>query len=442
LSRPTIIVKHATIIPGEGKPVINDGGLVVEEGRIAAVGKSDEVQKAYPKNDIVINGSRSIVLPGLVSAHTHITGAFLRGLTEDRENHFYGFALPLEDYLTEDIAYKINVLGAVECAKYGVTTINDIYHFSDAMARGVSEVGLRGVIAHKIFDVKLRNLQNDDYSRDPEQGVAKLKENVKLIEDWHGKGDGRITCRIGTHATDTCSPELFKAAKQEAVKHGVGIHVHVAQSDREVAYIKRTYNKTSVEFLDSLGFLDQDVLTAHLVRATDSDLDIIKQRGTTVGHCPVIYGKVGMYPHLEKMFAKGIPVGLGVDWLSMDIWENMRQGIAINRILGHDMMMTAPVVFDLTTMGSARALHMDQKIGSLRPGKAADITIIDKHNAHMAPLSDPLANVIYYANGGDVRDVIIDGNVVVEDGIIKTANEDEVVEAAQQAAEQVWANIH
>ncbi len=444
MSRPTIVVKHATLMPSDPRPdsFISDGTVVVAEGRIVAVGKSDDVLKSYPQSDVVIDGSRSIVMPGLVSAHTHITGDFLRGLTEDIDNHFYGFALPLEDYLTDEIAYRIDVLGAIECARYGITCINDIYHYADAMARGVSEVGLRGVIAHKVFDVNLRNLEHDDYSRDEDQGYQKLKTNVKLIEDWHGKSEGKITCRIGTHATDTCSPELLKAAKTEAARLGVGMHIHVAQSDREAAYVRHAYGKTSVGFLDGLGFFDKDVLAAHLLLANEEDLEIIRQRGTAIGHCPVIYGKVGAYPNLGMMLAKGIPVGLGVDWLSMDIWENMRQAIAINRILSHgERTMNASTVFNMATMGSARALGMAQSIGSITPGKKADITIVDSHNAHMAPLRNPLQNAVYYANGGDVRTVIIDGRVVVEDGAMKTVDEDKAVDAAQQAAEQVWSNV-
>jgi 5-methylthioadenosine/S-adenosylhomocysteine deaminase len=437
-------------MPGEPTPgtFIRDGAVVITDGQITAVGKTEDILKSNPQNDVVIDGTHSIVIPGLVSGHTHITGAFLRGLTEDMDNHFYGFALPMEDFLTDDISHSINVLGAIECVKYGVTCINDIYHYSDSMARGVSEVGLRGVIAHKIFDVTLRNLQNDDYSRNEELGYQRLKTNIKLIDDWHGKGEGKITCRIGTHATDTCSTELLKTAKAEAVKRGVGIHIHVAQSEREVAHIKRTHGKTSVEYLDGLGFFDENVLAGHLLLANEQDLDIIRQRGTAVGHCPVIYGKVGAYPMLEMMLAKGIPVGLGVDWLSMDMWENMRQGIAINRILDHGRLldsgkvgMDASTVFGLATMGSARALRMDQSIGSIKPGKKADVTIIDRNNAHMTPLRNPLQNLVYYANGGDVRTVIIDGRIVVEDGVVKTVDEQGAVEAAQQAAEQVWANI-
>jgi 5-methylthioadenosine/S-adenosylhomocysteine deaminase len=445
LSSPTITIKHAIVMPSDPRPdsFIQDGAVVVADGKIAAVGKTEDVLRSHSQSDFVIDGSRSIVMPGLISAHTHITGDFLRGLTEDIDDHFYGFALPLEDYLTDEIAYRIDVLGAIECAKYGITCINDIYHYSDAMARGVSEVGLRGVIAHKIFDVNLRNLGHDDYTRDDNQGYQKLKTNIKLIEDWHGRFDGRITCRIGTHATDTCSPELLKTAREEALKRGVGIHIHVAQSDREAAYVRRAYGKTSVGFLDGLGFFDKDVLAAHLILANEEDLEIIRQRGTAIGHCPVIYGKVGAYPNLELMLSKGIPVGLGVDWLSMDIWENMRQLIAINRVLSSGKRtMGAGTAFHLATMGGARALGMDRDVGSITAGKKADLTMVDRRSAHMAPLRNPLQNTVYYANGGDVRTVIVDGRIVVEDGRMKSVDEESAIDAAQQAAEQVWSNIN
>lgn len=441
----SILVKHATIITLEANgripEIIEDGALLTESNKIVALGKTDEVSKQYKATDIVIDGSHKIVIPGIVDAHTHIAASFLRGLLEDIEDHFYGFALPLEDFLTESMTRKFSLLGAIEAAKFGITCINDIYHYANATASAVDKVGLRAVIAHKVFDAQLSKIGKGLYIRDPNKGKERLESNIRLVKEWKGKRDSTVTCRIGTHATDTCSPELLRAAKQEANRLGVGMHIHVAQSEREVSYIKSQYGKSSVEYLDSLGFLDENVIAAHLIFASGQDFRIMRERGASMAHCPSVYGKVCVFPRVDEMYSSGVSLGLGTDWLSMDIWDNLRQAIGIARILSGRLIVTARRALRLATIESARALQLDGTIGSLSVGKRADFAIVNVKKAHLMPWRNPIQNLVYYANGGDIETVVVNGRIIVKGGLMQTVDEDQAIRDAQESAEQLWSNL-
>lgn len=441
----SINIRHATIVPMDKvrlpPRIIKDGALVIEGNKIVALGKTDEIVKEHRQSDVTLDGSGTTVIPGFVNVHSHIAASCFRGLLEDIEDDFYGFALPLEDFLTESSLYYFSLLGAVEAAKFGVTCVNDVYHYSDATARAIEKVGIRGVVAHKILDVRLSKIKSGVYDREPDLGQRTLSDNVKLVRNWHGKANGRITCRIGTHAPDTCSPDLLREAKKISKELGVGIHIHVAQSQNETQLVRKQYNATSVGYLDSLGFLDSDVLAAHLIYASDADLDTLKERDVRIAHCPSIYGKVGCFPKIGKIYSSGIKVGLGTDWLSMDIWDNLRQAIGVSRILTGTKILSAHRALGLATLESARALNLDNDVGSLAVGKRADVVVVRTKKAHLMPWRNACQNLAYYANGGDVQTVIVDGNIVVQDGEIKTVDEEETIAKAQEAAEQLWSNL-
>jgi 5-methylthioadenosine/S-adenosylhomocysteine deaminase len=442
----SIFIKHAVVCTfdknhSETPNIIDDGAVVTSNQQIVSVGKTEDLAKDFRQTDTVIDASGKIVIPGLVSAHTHIAATFLRGLLEDIDNHFYGYALPLEEYLTQDAVFKFSLLGAVEALKYGITCINDIYHYSEATAKAVSQVGLRAVIAHKVFDANLSKIKDGSYERSLESGIKRLRTNEKLVKEWNGGSNQRISCRIGPHAPDTCSPELLRASRESAKRLGVGIHMHLSQSQKEVEYIRRNYNKSSVEYANDLGLLDSDTVAAHAIFASETDLEILKRKDVAIVQCPSIYGKVGVFPKFTRMLNDGIRLGLGTDWLSMDIWDNLRQAIGINRILSSSKSLSATKVLQLATVGSARVLKKDHEIGALFPSMKADIVLLNGKGSHMRPLRNPIQNLVYYANMNDIDTVIVDGQIVVEKGQIKTVNEEDIVADAQASAEQIWPKI-
>jgi 5-methylthioadenosine/S-adenosylhomocysteine deaminase len=263
-------------------------------------------------------------MPGIVNIHTHVCGTLFKALTEDVKGSFYSLAFPMEELLTPESTYVMSLLGCLETVKSGSTFINDIYHFMRSTAKAVDKIGLRAQLAQKIYEIDLGRIQFDEYVRVPGEGRRRLEENILLIEEFHNKGNGRITCRFGPHATDTCSLELVQEIAQLTEKYQVGVHTHVAQKTKEVDFLRRTYNLSPVQFLEASGIAGEKLVAAHCVFTDQNDIEILRRTGTTVAHCANMVMKRGNFPPIKQMYEAGIKIGLGTDWVNMDPWDNMR----------------------------------------------------------------------------------------------------------------------
>jgi 5-methylthioadenosine/S-adenosylhomocysteine deaminase len=437
----TRLVHGGVIVTNDARGRIIDGGAIyTEDDRIVKVGKSEDLLKQYPTAEFKDNAAGKVVIPGLVQAHTHVMGHLFKGFSEENEQIFYGKDLPMERFIEEPDAYWLSLIGAIEALKFGTVLINDIFHYSTQTARAVRNLGMRAVIEHKVFDVKaLANIQRMDYSRDYEAGEKRLKENERLIKEWNGGASGRITTWVGNHAPDTNSPELLKAGRKLADKYRVGIHIHVAQSKREVRYVERQYGKTSVEFLNDLGFLRKDVVCAHLVFATKSDIRILERTQAKMVHCPGVMGKFAAYPPIKEFLGSKVKMGMGSDWISLNPWVDMRTGIRIARVVTGDPGVLDPyMVFRLMTRGSAEVLRQGRDLGSLEAGKKADYVVIDRKRANLTPMRDVVPGLVYNMTGSEVEEVLVDGKPVVEKGKVTLVDEDEAVAKAQQVSEAIW----
>jgi 5-methylthioadenosine/S-adenosylhomocysteine deaminase len=442
----TTLIKDADIVLVDKdcagwSTVLHHGSLVIENDKIVSIGSVESIQKDYPNAEFVIDGRHKIVLPGFVNAHAHVAGSFLRGLLEDIPDHFYGYALPLEKFLTPEAIRVFSMLGAVEALRFGVTCLNDHYYHSDQVASAFQSCGIRGIVAETVLDVDMAKLKDGKYRHNLDAGMKALETNSKLVRDWHGRADGRISCRIGVHATDTCSEELLVKSKEMAEKLGVGIHMHLAQTAKEVNYVKRTHGKGSIEYLNELGFLYDRMVAAHLNYAKDEELSLLSKQKVGAVQCPTIYGKMCVKSKLNWFAEQGVACGIGTDWLSMDIWDNMRSAIGISRTLTGREVFTAQKVLEFATVGSAKVLGMESEIGSLEVGKKADLLILETRSAHMSPLRNPIQNAVYYASLGDVETVFVNGELAVDNGKTTKVSEDKVVADAQAVAEEIWRKL-
>jgi 5-methylthioadenosine/S-adenosylhomocysteine deaminase len=436
------VVRGGTIITNDvTRRIIKNGAIVYEDDHILKVGKEEELSKEFEHPDSIIDARRKIIIPGIVQAHTHVMGHLFKGFTEDgAEDAFYKVCLPMEDYITREDAYWLSLVGCIEAVKFGTTMINDIFHYADVTAGVVEKVGIRGVIEQKVFDVKsLGKIGDMDYSRDIDAGMRRLKLNEELIRKWNGSSNGRIRCWVGNHAPDTNSPELLSAGRELADRYGVGIHIHVAQSTREVRYVKKEYGKTSVEFLNSLGFLRDDVVCAHLSFADPKDIAMLEASGAGMAHCPVIMGKFGSFPRIAEFLNSKVTIGLGSDWVSLNPWEDMRAAIEITRSIAKNIsLQNAQRAFELATLGSAKLLKADQQVGSIEQGKKADIVIVDPNRPNLVPMRDVLQSLVYNMTGNEVETVICDGKPVVSNFRMVNVDEDSAIRRAQEVAERIW----
>jgi 5-methylthioadenosine/S-adenosylhomocysteine deaminase len=441
-----LLIENGLVVPMDGKNrVLKNTSVVVSGDKIAAIGDPKELSRKFPKARR-LDASTQAVLPGIVNVHTHVSPTvMLRGLTEDRTDGFYGLAMPMEKHITPEDVYLTSRLCCAEMIELGSTCISEIWHYMEQTAKAVEETGLRGVLAHKVKEVDLAKIQFDEYEYDKAEGKERLETNIELIKKWHGKAGGRITCRIGTHAADTLTPELFQECKSVSQNLNVGIHIHVAQSKEEVQHMQKTYGKGSVEFLHDIDFLDENVLAAHLVYISDREIDILAETGTYMAHCPAIMAKRARFSPMGKIYARGVNVALGNDWVNMDPWDNMRMAIAGARLTTLSVMtIDAYRALEMATIKAAKALHLDKEIGSLEVGKKADIILLDLDVPHLSPLNehyDPIATLVYNASGRDTNSVLIDGKFVMQDRKIETVDVQAALREAEAATLKLWNRV-
>lgn len=420
---------------------IEDGWIYIENDKIKNMGKGqppEEYRAAY-----TINATGKAILPGIVNVHTHVTGSMYKTLTEDDPNGFYATAFAMERFISAEEAELLSLLGCIETVKFGTTCIHELDSFLESVAKSMKTIGLRGVLSCKVHDVDMGRLQYQDYSIVPGLGAKRLSENVQMIEAYNQLPNGRITCDFGPHATDTVTMETAREIASLSKKYNVGIHIHVAQKKQEVAQLAKQYGLTPVEFLVESGMAGEKTVAAHCIFISDEDVDLLKKTGTSVAHCPHMLMKRGGFPPAKEFYEKGVEVGLGTDWLYMNPWEAMRCAIMGARMQGYDEYhIYARKAMHMHTLGAAKILGLNDRIGSIEIGKQADILIMDTNRAHFHPIFDDLiASIVYYATGAEIEMVLIDGSIVVRDGRVVGVEEAEVIYDASKIAKGYYAKL-
>jgi 5-methylthioadenosine/S-adenosylhomocysteine deaminase len=436
----------ATIIDGGGvvtvdsqRTVHRQAAIAIEGDRIAAIGPSDEVRRAYPDAE-VIDARGKVAFPGFVNLHTHTILTILRGLAEDQGGHsLYGQMYPMKSILTRDDRYTLGLLGCVEALRSGTTCIVENYEGATDVAPAIQQLGVRGVLSENVNDAVMVEIRRGRYEFSEEQGQRQLQAGVDLVEQWHGAENGRITCQLAAHAPDTCSRGLLETIVRLSEELNVGRHVHLAQTPQEVAQVEAREGMRSVEYLASTGYLGPRTIAAHCHFIRPNEVELIGRSGTNVAHCAFISAKRGKIAPIMALQAAGANIGLGSDNMSEDMVEVVRLALIVNRVReAHGSLPSSHDVLEWLTIGGARAVGLDHEIGSLEVGKKADIVLVDYRKAHMAPVFDPVANFVHVGLSSDVDTVFVDGRLLLRDGVVLTADEQEVIEAGQRQAEGFW----
>lgn len=425
MEKVDLLVQADWLYPmSEGLPVIRGGEVAIRGDRIVHAGPAREAGAWDAARTVARRGSA--VLPGFVNCHSHAASPIFRSQTDDDTG---GLTLaPLVFRMEKDVQDEewrlLGELGCIDLIRAGVTTINDIWYNPWALAETVERAGLRAQIANKVFDVRLEELYRNDYTRHPAVGERRLRDGIDFVEHWHGRANGRITGRIGTHASDTCRAGLHREALGEARRLGVGMHIHAAQNRQEVALIQAEQGCGPLEYLRDIGLLGPDIVLAHMTYASDADLDAVAETGARYAHCPTIYARRGRYPRVEAILERGITTGFGTDWMLNDPFAGMRNAINAMRLrLADPDFLPCRQALWFHTMGAARVLGLDHEIGSLEPGKKADLIMVDLEKPHLQPYYGGYQALVFYANGTDVTTSIIDGQVVLDDGRITRLDE-------------------
>ena len=409
--------------------VIPRGTLIVEDGRISAVGPSDEV--IIPPGMPVIDASGHALLPGLIDAHSH--SSLMRGVTENMQLMEWLPWYQLEHRaLTEEYAYHSARLCYLEALKSGTTCVMDMYRFMARCADAAGEIGLRVNLAPYVADAPGKDF------------FATRAENRALIHSHHGAQNGRIQVWMGLEHLFYCTPDAYREALQCQADYGVGIHTHASEQKEEDDAVKAEFGRRSIAQLDHYGILGERTLIAHCVWLTDDEIKRVADTGTSIAHCPISNAKLASgVARVPEMLAAGITVGLGTDGPvcnnSLSLFEEMKFASLIQKATRLDAtVLPADQILRMATINGARALGLGDRIGSLEVGKQADLLLLDLAQPNLTPTEinaaggNLLWNLVFAADARNVAAVWVDGRQLIANGRTTQVSEQTVISEAQQ----------
>ena len=376
------------------------------------------------KGSDILDASNHLVMPGLVNTHTHLAMTLLRGYADDvpLEEWLKDYIWPKEMKLTPEDVYYGNLLGIIEMIKSGTTCFSDMYLHVNKTVQAVKESGIRAVISWPMADLG-----------DRKRGAYMIKEALKFINTVN---EERIDVAFGPHSPYMCSSDFLVEVQEHAHKLGKIVHIHLHETEDEIKKFQKRHEKTPIELLESIGFLQENVCAAHVVHVSEEELDILKKYNVRVMHCPASNLKLanGIAP-VADMIRKGVCVSLGTDGAAsnntLDLFSEMRL-MALLQKMKNPQGLNADTAVKIATENGGKALNVNT--GKIEKGFLADLILIDLKKAFMVPRHDLLSNVVYSMNSSAVDTVIIDGEIVMKNRKILTVDEDRIIEKAQAHA--------
>jgi len=417
------------------KRVVENGAVAITGDSIVAVDRASVLRDKTEAREI-LDASGCLVMPGLINLHTHAAMTCFRGLADDipHQEWLYEHIFPAEaHHVSEEMVYWGTMLAIVEMIKSGTTTFCDGYFCEDGAARAVAASKIRAILAQGVIDFAAPGV--------PDPGIN-VKAAEAFVFRWQDKSPNLIPS-IFCHSPYTCSPETLISAKEVCRQHGVLFQIHLAEGMSEVEEIQKRYGRRPAEHLSSLGLLDTETLCHHSVWVTDREIELLAQSGVGVSHNPESNMKLasGVAP-VPKMLANGINLGLGTDGCAsnnnLDMFQEMDTAAKLHKVhWGDPTLCSATQVVAMASYGGASALGLSGKLGSLEPGKKADIITIDLNQPHLTPMYEPCSHLVYAARGADVRDVIIDGRMVMRQRQLVDMDEKEVMAKVREIADNI-----
>ena len=405
-----MIIENVTILTmNANRDIIDNGTVIIEDNKIIDVG-DESIKGKYINVDKVINGNNGILIPGMINCHTHASMVAFRSLADDYKDRLKRYLFPLEQKLVDKELVYIGAKYAIaEMLLGGVTTFCDMYYFEDEVAKAAEELNIRGVLCETIINFP---------APDSNKSFGGIEYSKSFIEKW--KGNTLITPGIAPHAPYTNSDESLKEAYRLSKEHKVPLTMHVAEMDYEFEKYIKEYNMTPVQYLDSLGILDENFISAHTILINDEDIEILKSKNVKISHNigANAKGATGVAP-IIKMKEAGINIGLGTDGPmsgnTLDIITQMSLVGKIHKLYSKDRTILPSIeLLEMATIDGAKVLSMEKDIGSIEIGKKADLVIIETESVNMQPIYDYYSTIVYSANPSNVDTVIVDGKIVVK----------------------------
>ncbi|HAF61633.1 MAG TPA: hydrolase [Anaerolineaceae bacterium] len=427
---PDILIKNCDILSFKG------GKAHVEFNQDIAI-EGNSIQSITPTGSIpeegcaqILNSSGMLAVPGFINTHAHIPMVLFRNLAEDVtvQEWFNDYIWSMESNLTEEDVYWGAQLGLAEMIENGVTCVADHYFFMDEVAKAVEQAGTRANLVWAVFG---------------NQGEEMVDKTIEFTQRWQGKSDGRITTWLGPHAPYTTSPDFLKMCARKAKKNNLGIHIHLAETQAQTDLSLKEFGVTPVKQVQECGVLDVPTILAHVIAPRGDDFDILAHADAGIAQAPKTYLKSGMgMAPIDRYWEMGIPFGLATDGAvsnnTLDIMEQMRlMGLYAKFLKSDPTFMKLEDILEITFRGSARVIHQAEKIGELKEGMLADITLIHQDGLHATPKANPMASLIYCAKSSDVDTVLCNGKVLMQGRKLLTLDKARIQQEVQSRLQRL-----
>lgn len=421
----SIVISGGTIVTMDGaRRVIEDGAVLIRGSKIEWVGKRSELG-SRGRGARVINAAGKAVIPGLINTHTHVPMSLFRGIADDMDLQEWltKFIFPAEAKNVDEAFVRAGTrLGLAEMIRGGTTTYCDMYYFEDAIADETKKAGMRGLLGETVLDFP---------APDNKTWPEAISYTERFIRKW--QGDPLIIPAIAPHAPYTVSQEHLLEARDLSNRMKAPLVIHLAEANTETEFIQQKHKgMRPIEFVNSIGFLTDRTIAAHVIQANDAELDMLKQKGVGIAHNPQSNMKLaaGTAP-VPAMLRKGLSVGLGTDGAAsnndLSIWEEMDTAAKLHKLISGDpKMLSAEEAFAMATIGGANALHIGSLTGSIEVGKRADLAIVGMDSLHQTPMYNIYSHLVYATKASDVLTVIINGRLVMLNRRLMTLDENAI----------------
>ncbi len=421
---------NATVISMEAdQPIFELGYVSFLADEIVAVGPMSAYQPTVDTKEIDCSGK--IIMPGLINTHTHLGLIPLRSLADDMPDRLRKFLFPMEmKYFNAELVSASALFAGVESLKAGVTTVADMYYFTDSYAEALSELKIRAFLGQTIIK---------DHAADRFSETDALKEVARLAEKW--ANHPLIKIMVAPHGSTTVSLETLKQASALAKKYQLKMMIHISEMDYEMAYFRDKYNQTPIEYFAQAGLLGPEVIAVHSIYAQNQDFELLAKSQTNVAHCLTANLKAAKgIMDLKAMQAAGVNVSLGTDGPisgnTLDLWTQIRFVPMVHKTINHDRSyLPSYEILKLATINGAKTLGMADKIGSLKSGKQADLIIIDPNKFNSFPVHDVFATLVYSVTSQNVESVLVAGKWVIYQQELQTMDEKQIFAKLKQAME-------
>ena len=435
----TLIKDVMTILPDQKEMfVVRECNVYIEDDIIKSVIENDKKRDTRAPfsdktADKVISGKDRLLMPGLVNAHTHIYMNFMRCCGDDLafDDWLFKRIYPIEDKMTDEDVRWGTRLGLLEMIETGTTSFIDMNLNMLPCGEAIEEAGLRGIISRGLVGS----------GPDDEGAIRRIKETMEAREKY--LENDLIEVCMGPHAPYSCDEKLQQYIAELALEYNMKVHIHLSESRKEVADIKKKYGVTPIALAERAGLFNNRSIAAHCVHVTKEDMDILKRNNVTVATNPVSNMKLGNgFAPLPRYMEQGINVALGTDGAASNNTLNMFHELSVLTLIHKGVTQKAQCIsakeglFMATTAG-AKAMGKEYEIGSVEAGKKADLILLDTSRTSFIPRNDYISNLAYSCNGSEVMTVIVNGKILMEDREVKTLDREKIIYETERTMERI-----